>query len=210
MKLINRVFYKLGFVRIENNKELLKKVIDKAEEISKLKHMLSENLADMESYRVEVLQLKNEKENLQSDLLQQTAKTNKAVKLQKELKRKNNALLSKQGKWKTKITNLEADKHNLTVQLEHAIANNKWKEQFDLLIQELEQLGVKEPSDISELQAENRKLKKQNSLMVQLQILHTNLLNYRQYGTTVSYLNSIRPRTVIELIPEGLNSVKYE
>lgn len=210
MKLINRLFYKLGFVRIEDNKELLTKLLTKSEEVSELKHLLSENFADLESHRIEILQLKSEKQDLQSDLIHQSSKTIKAEKLQKELKRKNNTLLSKQGKWKTKITNLEVDKHNLTVQLEHALANSKWKEQFDLLIQELEQLGIKEPSDISELQAENHKLKKQNSLMAQLQILHTNLLNYRQYGTTASYLNSIRPRTVIELTSEELNSVKYE
>lgn len=210
MKLINRLFYKLGFVRIEDNKELLTKLLTKSEEVSELKYLLSENFADLESHRIEILQLKSEKQDLQSGLIHQSSKTIKAERLQRELKRKNNALLSKQGKWKTKITNLEADKHNLSVQLEHAVANNKWKEQFDLLIQELEQLGIKEASDISELQAENRKLKKQNSLMAQLQILHTNLLNYRQYGTTASYLNSIRPRTVIELTPEELNSVKYE
>ena len=210
MKLINRLFYKLGFVRIEDNKELLTKLLTKSEEVSELKHLLSENLADLESHRIEILQLKSEKQDLQSDLIHQSSKTIKAEKLQKELQRKNNVLLSKQGKWKTKITNLEADKHNLTVQLEHAVTNNKWKEQFDLLIQELEQLGIKESSDISELQAENRKLKKQNSLMAQLQIVHTNLLNYRQYGTTASYLNSIRPYRVIELTPKESNSVKYE
>lgn len=210
MKLINRLFYKLGFVRIEDNKELLKKLITKSEEINKLKYQLDRTISDKEALRIEILSLKVEKQNLQSDLIHQIDKAIKAEKLQKELKRKNNALLSKQGKWKTKITNLEANKHNLTVQLEYAVTNNKWKKQFDLLIQELEQLGIKEPSDISELQAENRKLKKQNSFMAQLQIVHTNLLNYHKYGTTASYLNSIRPRTVIELTPEKLNSVKYE
>ena len=71
MKLINRLFYKLGFVRIEDNKELLKKLLTKTEKVNELKHILTNNLADLESHRIEILQLKSEKENLQSDLLQQ-------------------------------------------------------------------------------------------------------------------------------------------
>lgn len=221
MKLLNKLFIKLGFIPVEENKELLKKMISQVEEISKLKHELKKTKVDRETWykasvetntknnnlSTENTELKAQIKELELSVLNQIARTHTAENYAKSIKRKNNVLLTKQGKWKGIIAQLEADKHNLEVKLNHSnYQQDKVLDELNLLKQELEDLGIYEPNNITELQAENQKLKKQNSLMAQLQIIHSNLIDTYKYGFAFSYLDSLKPRTVVELTKQDLKN----
>lgn len=220
MKMLNKLFSKLGFVPEEENRDLLNKMLLQAEGISKLKYELQKTKAEKETWyktnletntennnlRIEIAELKNFKKTSKDLTVDALSKVQQSNKIAKELKRKNSVLLNKQAKWKGIITQLEADKHNLQVQLDNCLSNTKWKDEYDLLIKELESLGIEEPNDITELQAENQKLKKQNSLMARLQILQSNLIDTYKYGFAFSYLDSLKPRTVVELKKKDLQN----
>lgn len=70
----------------------------------------------------------------------------------KNLKRKNDRLLSKQGSYKARIGSLNADKHNLSIMLENREkAYQKLSEELTGLRSKLKYYGILEPSDITKL-----------------------------------------------------------
>lgn len=115
----------------------------------------------------------------------------------KEQKRKNSRLLDKQKKLKEQIVNLQAELHNSTVQKGFVESRVKiLSEDLNLLRSELEGLGIKEPEDITKLQARVRELEKTLDLKVKYQMLLDAMLNARMYGFEFAYIESLKPRTV--------------
>lgn len=113
----------------------------------------------------------------------------------KEQKRKNSRLLDKQKKLKEQIVNLQAELHNSTVQKGFVESRAKiLSDDLSLLRSELEGLGVKEPEDITKLQAKVRELEKTLDLKVKYQMLLEVMLDSRIYGFSLATIESIKPR----------------
>ena len=111
--------------------------------------------------------------------------------------KKNSRLLTKQKNLKEQIVNLQAELHNSTVQKEFVESRAKiLSEDLNLLQSELEGLGIKEPEDITKLQARVRELEKTLDLKVKYQMLLDAMLNARMYGFDFAYIESLKPRTV--------------
>jgi hypothetical protein len=111
--------------------------------------------------------------------------------------KKNSRLLTKQKNLKEQIVNLQAELHNSTVQKEFVKSRVKiLSEDLSLLRSELEGLGIKEPEDITKLQARVRELEKTLDLKVKYQMLLDAMLNARMYGFDFAYIGSLKPRSV--------------
>ena len=111
--------------------------------------------------------------------------------------KKNSRLLTKQKNLKEQIVNLQAELHNSTVQKGFVESRVKiLSEDLSLLRSELEGLGIKEPEDITKLQARVRELEKTLDLKVKYQMLLDAMLNARMYGFDFAYIESLKPRTV--------------
>lgn len=121
-----------------------------------------------------------------------TEQTKHQLKIQTK---KNSRLLTKQKKLKEQIVNLQAELHNSTVQKEFVESRAKiLSEDLSLLRSELEGLGVKEPEDITKLQARVRELEKTLDLKVKYQMLLEVMLDSRIYGFSLATIESIKPR----------------
>lgn len=111
--------------------------------------------------------------------------------------KKNSRLLTKQKKLKEQIVNLQAELHNSIVQKGFVKSRVKiLSEDLNLLRSELEGLGIKEPEDITKLQARVRELEKTLDLKVKYQMLLDAMLNARMYGFDFAYIESLKPRSV--------------
>ena len=109
--------------------------------------------------------------------------------------KKNSRLLTKQKNLKEQIVNLQAELHNSTVQKEFVESRVKiLSEDLSLLRSELEGLGIKEPEDITKLQARVRELEKTLDLKVKYQMLLEVMLDSRIYGFSLATIESIKPQ----------------
>lgn len=168
----------------------------------------AELLKESESKYKELLDKHNELKELQVHLKedqitaihkyeQQKRFTDKWQKIAKLQAKKTNKLLVKQKRLKERIVNLEAEVHNTSIQLDSKTASYlKIAEELQLLRDELKELGVHEPKDITELQAELRKVKHEFELKVRYQLLLETLLDNYMYGFSFAYIESLKPRRI--------------